>query len=45
MFSYAQEYGFPSTHAMFAAGIPFSLVFLSHQRYDVNLIHKIIRNL
>ena len=38
MFRYAQEYGFPSTHAMFAAGIPISLVLLSHQRYDVRFI-------
>lgn len=35
IFSYIEEYGFPSTHAMFAAGIPLSLVLLSHQRYDV----------
>lgn len=34
--SYAEEYGFPSTHAMFAAGIPLSLVLLSLQRYDVS---------
>ncbi|CAF0838910.1 unnamed protein product [Adineta ricciae] len=34
---YVAEYGFPSTHAMFAAGIPFSLVFLSHQRYEFDL--------
>jgi len=34
---YVEEYGFPSTHAMFAAGIPFSLVLLSHQRYDFNI--------
>jgi len=32
-----EEYGFPSTHAMFAAGIPLSLVLLSIQRYDVSL--------
>jgi membrane-associated phospholipid phosphatase len=38
IFSYIAEYGFPSTHAMFATGIPFALVLLSHQRYDVNLI-------
>ncbi len=25
---------------MFAAGIPFSLVLLSHQRYDVSLINQ-----
>jgi len=35
--SYIEEYGFPSTHAMFAAGIPLSLVLLSIQRYDVSL--------
>ncbi|CAF0926635.1 unnamed protein product [Adineta steineri] len=34
---YIEEYGFPSTHAMFAAGIPFTLVLLSHQRYDFNI--------
>ncbi|CAF0871155.1 unnamed protein product [Adineta steineri] len=34
---YVEEYGFPSTHAMFAAGIPLSLVLLSIQRYDFNL--------
>ncbi|CAF0738821.1 unnamed protein product [Rotaria sordida] len=34
---YIEEYGFPSTHAMFAAGIPFSLVLLSIQRYDFNM--------
>ncbi|UJR21153.1 hypothetical protein I4U23_024252 [Adineta vaga] len=34
---YVEEYGFPSTHAMFAAGIPFSLVFLSYQRYEFDL--------
>ncbi|CAF2590285.1 unnamed protein product [Rotaria sp. Silwood2] len=34
---YVQEYGFPSTHAMFATGIPLSLVLLSHQRYDFNI--------
>jgi membrane-associated phospholipid phosphatase len=37
IFSYVEEYGFPSTHAMFATGIPLSLVLLSHQRYDVRL--------
>ncbi len=36
IFSYIEEYGFPSTHAMFAAGIPLSLVLLSIQRYDVS---------
>ncbi len=36
MFRYIEEYGFPSTHAMFAAGIPLSLVLLSIQRYDVS---------
>jgi membrane-associated phospholipid phosphatase len=40
IFSYVKEYGFPSTHAMFATGVPFSLVFISHQRYDVNLINQ-----
>ena len=35
-FRYIEEYGFPSTHAMFAAGIPLSLVLLSFQRYDVS---------
>ncbi|CAF1360025.1 unnamed protein product [Rotaria magnacalcarata] len=34
---YVEEYGFPSTHAMFAAGIPLSLVLLSLQRYDFNM--------
>ena len=34
-FRYIEEYGFPSTHAMFAAGIPLSLVLLSLRRYDV----------
>ncbi|CAF0800965.1 unnamed protein product [Adineta ricciae] len=34
---YVEEYGFPSTHAMFAAGIPLSLVLLSYQRYDFHL--------
>ena len=37
VFSYIEEYGFPSTHAMFAAGIPLCLVLLSIQRYDVSL--------
>ena len=36
-FSYAEEYGFPSTHAMFAASIPLALVLLSIQRYDVSI--------
>lgn len=39
-FSYIHEYGFPSTHAMFATGIPLSIVLLSHQRYDVTSIDK-----
>ncbi|CAF1545565.1 unnamed protein product [Rotaria magnacalcarata] len=34
---YVKEYGFPSTHAMFAAGIPLSFVLLSYQRYDFPL--------
>jgi membrane-associated phospholipid phosphatase len=33
-----EEYGFPSTHAMFAASIPLALVLLSIQRYDVSVI-------
>jgi membrane-associated phospholipid phosphatase len=33
---YAQEYGFPSTHAMIAAGFPLALVYLSQLRYNVN---------
>ncbi|CAF0939000.1 unnamed protein product [Didymodactylos carnosus] len=34
---YLEEYGFPSTHAMFAAGVPVSFVLLSLQRYDFNI--------
>ncbi|CAF0922054.1 unnamed protein product [Rotaria sordida] len=34
---YIREYGFPSTHAMFATGIPLSLVLLSHERYDFKI--------
>lgn len=36
--SYIEEYGFPSTHAMFATAIPLSLVLLTRERYDVNFI-------
>jgi membrane-associated phospholipid phosphatase len=32
---YLQEYGFPSTHAMVAAGLPISLLILSYSRYNV----------
>ena len=32
---YALEYGFPSTHAMVGAGLPFSLYFYSVERYEV----------
>lgn len=34
---YRAEYGFPSTHAMISAGLPFSLVYLSHSRYNIDL--------
>ncbi len=32
---YVQEFGFPSTHAMIAAGFPITLIYLSQQRYHV----------
>jgi len=34
---YIQEYGFPSTHAMVASGLPLSLLVLSYSRYNINL--------
>lgn len=34
---YVLEYGFPSTHAMVACGLPVSLVLLSDARYNINL--------
>jgi hypothetical protein len=34
---YVAEYGFPSTHAMVSAGLPISLVVLSHMRYNIDL--------
>ena len=33
---YALEYGMPSTHAMVGAGIPFSIFFLTMERYIVS---------
>ena len=33
---YALEYGFPSTHAMVGAGMPFGLLILTMQRYIVS---------
>jgi sphingosine-1-phosphate phosphatase 1 len=35
---YLQEYGFPSTHAMVAAGFPISIVYLSYLRYNVSCL-------
>lgn len=34
---YVLEYGFPSTHAMVACGLPLSLVSLCSERYAINL--------
>jgi hypothetical protein len=34
---YVLEYGFPSTHAMCAFGLPTSLVVLSYGRYNIDL--------
>lgn len=34
---YALEYGMPSTHAMVGAGIPFSIYFLTRERYIVSV--------
>lgn len=34
---YVLEYGFPSTHAMVACGLPISLVLLSYGRYNIDL--------
>lgn len=33
---YVLEYGFPSTHAMVACGLPISLVLLSYGRYNID---------
>ena len=33
---YALEYGFPSTHAMVGAGMPFGILYLTMQRYIVS---------
>jgi len=34
---YALEYGMPSTHAMVGAGMPFSIYFLTAERYNVRI--------
>lgn len=39
---YVLEYGFPSTHAMVACGLPVSLVLLSDGRYNINLSVSLI---
>jgi sphingosine-1-phosphate phosphatase 1 len=37
---YALEYGFPSTHAMVGAGMPFGILILTMQRYIVSKIRS-----
>jgi len=39
---YALEYGMPSTHAMVAAGMPFSLLYLTIYRYDCCLMAGLV---
>lgn len=35
---YVIEYGMPSTHAMVGAAVPFSLLYFTHNRYEVSML-------
>ena len=39
---YRLEHGMPSTHAMVAAGLPISMVVLSHARYNIDLTASVL---